>query len=406
MNDQKEIDRLGSGRLISSSIRRRLFRNSAIIICFAFVTGTILTAGYLSAGAQMSVQAGMDKLGADMIVIPYDPYARNSGLFLTGQISYLYFNESILGDVATTPGVLRASPQVFAGYIPAVNWSHYSVRMVGYDPASDFSVEPLLEEGRSSQLRADEVVVGHYIIGAVGSSVQIAEKQYTIADRLTKTGFSPDVSVYFNMPEAYAVSARLNNSVGEGRASPGQISAVLVKADHAQGINSVLFWVTSLNPGVLVYPMSALSQQVSDQLSATTQALYLTTAAIVLVSMPLVALISMMGANERRGEIGILRALGADKGFVFRMVFAEAVILAAVGGLAGVIGSSTILYVLQAPLTAGLNTSFMWPSLPTILAQVSLALLCGVALAGLAAIWPAYVASKMEPYDSLRRGTN
>ena len=145
--------------MISSSIRRRLFRNIATIICFGFITGTILTAGFLVAGAQMSVQAGMDRLGADMIVIPMDPYARSSGVFLTGQTSNSYFNDSVIAGVSATPGVLKVSPQVFVRTIDQVTWSKYPVQIIGFDPQTDFSVTPLLLSPLKSTFTDGQIIV-------------------------------------------------------------------------------------------------------------------------------------------------------------------------------------------------------------------------------------------------------
>jgi putative ABC transport system permease protein len=372
------------------------------MVCFAFIAGIVLTAGFLVSGAQMSVQAGMDRLGADMIVIPYDPYAKNSGMFLTGQASYQYLNGSVIEDVVATPGVLRASPQVFVYMLPNPTWCRYSVQLMGYDPVSDFSVKPMLLAPLSRALAAGEVVVGHYVQGEMGAAISIAGQDFTIVGRLEKTGLAADISVYVSIQEAHRLAGILAATSSDVVVHPGEISAILVKADKSMGIDPVLYWISSLNPGVLVYPMSALGRQVTDQLSATTQALYLTMGMVVLVSMPLVALISVMASNERRTEIGTLRALGASRSFIFRLIFLEAVLLAMIGCVFGITISALLLAALQEPISAMLSTPLMWPPLADIVFQMSFAVFMGVILAGIASIWPAYRASRMDPYESLR----
>jgi putative ABC transport system permease protein len=406
MKEKNNNNRVGSRRLITSSIRRRLFRNVATMACFAFIAGTILTAGFLVAGAQMSVQAGMDRLGADMIVIPYDPYAHSSGVFLTGQTSTSYFNESVIAGVKSTPGVLRASPQVYIGTLNDVSWSRYPVQIMGFDPSTDFSVMPLLDSSLKYDLSDNQVIVGHYIQGDIGSIVNVHGQELTIMGRLETTGFSPDNSIYLNMAGAYALASDTSNNLTNGTVTPGQISAILVKADKTIGIDPIIYYISSLNPGTLVYPMNALGRQVSDQLSTTTQSLYLTALSVIVVSMPLVALIATMGANERRREIGLMRAMGATKSHVFSLFFIEAVVLAIIGGTIGVAVSSGGLAAFQEPISNSLNISFLWPSMMTVLSEMSLALALAVGLAGLAAIWPALRASRMEPYDAIRKGQN
>lgn len=406
MSDKAINNRVSSRRLVVSSIRRRLFRNVATMACFAFIAGTILTAGFLVAGAQMSVQAGMDRLGADMIVIPYDPYAHSSGVFLTGQTSTSYFNESVTSGVVSTPGVLRASPQVYIGTLDDVSWCKYSVQIMGFDPSTDFSVIPLMESPLKTSLSNDQIIVGQSIQGAVGSSINVYGRDLTIMGRLETTGFSPDNSIYLNMAGAYALAADSSNILTNSTVTPGQISAVLVKADKTIGIDPVIYYISSMNPGTLVYPMNALGRQVSDQLSTTTQSLYLTALSVIIVSMPLVALIATMGASERRREIGLMRAMGATQSNVFILFFVEAVVLAVIGGVIGVAVSSGGLAAFQEPIADSLNISFLWPSMTTVMSEMSTALALAVGLAGVAAIWPAYRASKMEPYDAIRKGQN
>jgi putative ABC transport system permease protein len=406
MTKKAITNRVGSRRLITSSIRRRLFRNVATMACFAFIAGTILTAGFLVAGAQMSVQAGMDRLGADIIVIPYDPHSHSSGVFLTGQTSTSYFNKSVTEGVRSTPGVLRASPQVYIGTLTNVSWCKYSVQIMGFDPLTDFSVFPLMDQSRQIDLTDNQVIVGHYIQGEVGSTIAVSGHDLTIMGRLEKTGFSPDNSIYLNMGGSYGLASDPSNNLTTFTVNPGQISAVLVKADKTIGIDPIIYYITSMNPGTLVYPMNALGRQVADQLSTTTQSLYLTALSVIVVSMPLVALIATMGANERRREIGLMRAMGATQFNVFGLFFIEAVLLAIVGGVIGVAVSSGGLATFQEPIANSLNISFIWPSMTTVISEVSVALALAVGLAGIAAIWPAFRASKMEPYDAIRKGQN
>ncbi|MDD1771238.1 MAG: FtsX-like permease family protein, partial [Methanomassiliicoccales archaeon] len=167
-----------------------------------------------------------------------------------------------------------------------------------------------------------------------------------------------------------------------------------------------LFWVTLGNPGTLVFPMSALNRVVAAQLDTTTQMLYVTIVVVIIVSMPLVALISTMGANERRREVGLMRAMGATQSYVFRLFFAEAVILAFVGGAVGVLGAGLFLGLMQGAISSSLGMTILWPTFADTLLGVALALVSVIVLAGAAALWPALKASRLEPYDAIRRGQN
>lgn len=104
--------------------------------------------------------------------------------------------------------------------------------------------------------------------------------------------------------------------------------------------------------------------------------------------------IMTIAVTERTAEIGLLRAIGAEKSQVLALFLAEAVVLAGLGGLAGLLlgaGGAALL-------------TFAVPSLPTH-TPWSFALLAeGVAVAVglLAGILPARRAAGLDPLEALR----
>ncbi|MFX8817310.1 FtsX-like permease family protein, partial [Acinetobacter baumannii] len=50
----------------------------------------------------------------------------------------------------------------------------------------------------------------------------------------------------------------------------------------------------------------------------------------------------MMSVYERTREFGVMRALGAKRGFIFRLVVLEALLLSSLGGLLGLLLGSAV----------------------------------------------------------------
>ncbi len=98
--------------------------------------------------------------------------------------------------------------------------------------------------------------------------------------------------------------------------------------------------------------------------------------------------------NERTGEIGLLRALGAGRGQVLLLFLAEAVVLAVIGGILGLILGAGGAWVLGAVVPA-LPTHTPW--LYAVLAEV-LAAVIGL----LAGVIPAKRAAGLDPVEALR----
>lgn len=97
---------------------------------------------------------------------------------------------------------------------------------------------------------------------------------------------------------------------------------------------------------------------------------------------------------ERRGEIGLLTALGAPPNLVLQLFLGEAVILGALGGLLGVVIGLAGLGLLHLAIPA---LPFA-PRMDYLLIAEALALLIGL----IAGVWPAMDAARLDPIEALR----
>ena len=95
---------------------------------------------------------------------------------------------------------------------------------------------------------------------------------------------------------------------------------------------------------------------------------------------------------ERRNEIGLRRSLGATKGHVTSQFLAEALLLSAIGGVAGVL--------LGVAVTAGYASSQDWPTV--VPAWAAVGGVCATLVIGtLAGLYPAVRAARMSPTQAL-----
>jgi putative ABC transport system permease protein len=415
--------RLSFSKLILQSIKKRPFRNIATILCFVVITGSLLTSYFLVSGAEKSLDVGMDFLGADILVLPKSAASagemsmlkgsattfvfRNpstDAVILTAKPTTYLFNGSITQMISDIDGVDQAAPQIFIGTLAHAACCTGELQVIAIDPERDFTIEPWMENKIGRPLGKGEVVIGAGVTGDVGSNMKFYGKNFTIVGRLDPSGMGMDVSAFIRMDDAYTMAAEsYRNAIMPLDIKQGEISAVLIRVKPGADKEAIAKAVNTTVPGSYTIKDNYLAKKISGQLSATMKILYTIIVAVTLVSFPFMALISTMVANERKREFALIRAMGATKGFIFRLVLAEALVIAAIGGLAGVGISGLLLYLFEPLIISSLQMPFLWPSIGTMVVNVTITVLVAVGVGGAAALIPAYNSSRLEPYDAIRR---
>ncbi|SFR67532.1 ABC transporter permease [Halogeometricum limi] len=152
---------------------------------------------------------------------------------------------------------------------------------------------------------------------------------------------------------------------------------------------------------VSIFELSVVTSQV-DRFFDLLNAFLLGIGAISLVVAGVAILnVMLMSVNERREEIGVLRAVGVQRDDVLRTILVEAGLLGVTGGAVGValaVAGTTALYLAVPEVTLSVvldarNAGFL-----------VLAFGFGVGVSLLSGFYPAWRAASRPPVDALRRG--
>jgi putative ABC transport system permease protein len=187
---------------------------------------------------------------------------------------------------------------------------------------------------------------------------------------------------------------------------PGQLTHVLVKLKDAEHPDAVVTALRGCDAGMdmNIVPLTHLLKTIQSLVGATRLLLGAVAVVALLIAFAGVSNAMLMSVSERTREIGLLRAMGASRGDVFRMVWFESLQLSLAGGLAGVLlaflGSRVVETALRTRLPfAPADALIQWEW------WIAAACIVGAAaLGGLAALLPASRAVELSPVEAIRAG--
>ncbi len=403
---------------IVAGIRNKPGRNLATLFCFAFIAANIFSGQFLIAGAAGGVDRGVTRMGADHLVVPsqYMVFLRGAGpdntiAIVVAEPSNYRIKSDIMEKIGNVPGVSAMSPQLYVSTLNLPELSPAPVDIYGIDPETDFTVRPWLQKPLDNPLKPGEVIVGHEVAGDISTKISVGRQTYTIAGRLDPTQSSIDHTIFLRLDDAYALAATKGIVPDSApRITLGDVNAVLIRDSTGEDQDVVgtrikrLFSSSPDYKYVSVIGRHFTLDPVAEDIQAIPALLSLISAFVVIIALPLIALIAAMVAHERQREIGLLKSMGAKRNIVFFLVIAESLVLAAIGGIAGVGVSIFALFLMNAQgvLNSALQVSFRIPPLMEIGSMAGLALLVVIVIGSVASLWPAYQSSMMNPFDAIR----
>lgn len=386
------------------SVQGNAFRSGVVFLCALLVAGLSLAAVLVLHGARASLRLALDRLGADVIVVPAGAEARIETALLMGRPVQAWMPETNLAAVARVPGVAAASPQRYLSSLANASCCSLSeVFIVAFDPATDFTVTPWLPRALGGALERGDAVGGARVHLPDGEDrIRLYGYPVRLAANLSPTGTGLDQTIFLTFQTAREVAWASRWAEKTLDLPPASISAVLVRLAPGSDAGAVSAAIMRAVPGATAAESPRMFQAFRGQIAGLLRGVVVALAATLLVSLALIGLVFSMAAHERRRELGVLRALGATRRFLLLSVVAEAAILAASGGLTGIALAGLATWLYRDLLVRSLQLPFLLPSAWGWAGLAGGGLLLAVCGVTLAALLPAVRVARQEPALAMR----
>jgi putative ABC transport system permease protein len=375
-------------------LRTRKLRAALSALGIAIGIGAMVAVVGVSASAQANLIAEIDSLGTNLLTVsPGTNFLGNSEVLPATSVPMIAHMANVERDAA----IYSVSENVYrTRYVPAEETGG-----LGVDAAGD-NLPQVVSTGLASghfltavSNRFPQVVLG----SAAAQNLQILRARGHVIVYLGSTWFtvigilnpclldsSLDSEAFISLPVAERLFQVAPN--------PTEIYARSTQSEVTQVSNLLPATASPQDPSSasVSRPSDVIEARAAAKGQFTTLLLGLGAVAL-LVGAIGIANIMVISVLERRGEIGLRRALGATRGHISVQFLSESALLAAIGGVAGLAlgAGATEIY------AAAKHEPFVIPLYALIASPCA-----GFLIGALAGLYPATKAARLSPTEALR----
>lgn len=314
------------------TVSRKIFRNIVLAAAVGLLVSLLVFALLFNRAVQDDIEAASGKLGADLVLVPVEAVAMAEEFILESKKKDFYMDMEVYDSVNAMPEVQEATYQIYLETLESGCCSIVEGQVIAFDPATDFVISPWFRKP-PPPLGSGEVYIGSYVYEYLGliDTPTLFNQKVKVIGNLMETGTGLDYGIFMRVEDLNKISAKAS-----GKYEPGKISIIFIKLK--EGVDLDLFTdkiqVNFPNTGMMT--RGTIGADVRTTLRDITRVFSITIA----ISSALAVLLAWSTftalANERRREVGILRAIGAHKSHIMKMFLTEAAIISLIGGIIGI----------------------------------------------------------------------
>ncbi len=386
------------------NLKRKITRTWLLFAIVAVVSGTLFSATLFLKSINNALMIGTYRLGADILVVPESAENKAKSALLSGEPTHFLMDRGILDRVRKIGGVRNATPQLFVKPTSFTCCFNVDVFLVAFDPETDFTVKPWLEKHLNRKLGINEIITGRSVPVIPGDSIPFFGTTFRVAGTLEATGMDFfDRAVFMSLDAAYKMAEDSKKKALQPLAiGRDMISTVLVQVNDDSTPDRAAIRIEHDISGVKALVSDTVISTVRKQLSGLIHAILIISVILWFIVLLIMAFAFYMIVNERRREIGLLRAIGANKKHISAILLTEACLLSAAGGSAGIVLGFGVLMTFKDLILHYLKLPYLFPAFGSLIALTGAALAFSLLTGLLSALLPSLTVLKMEPYEAIR----
>ena len=392
--------------LITENYLRNPFRSFGLSLLIAMLASSLLVGGLFSFSLSKGLNRLSSRLGADVIVIPQGTEINDQSVLLQGDSKYAYLPEGSLEFIRGLDGVEIATPQYYLTTLSA-SCCDQKVSVIGFDPASDFVIQPWIREVLTEKLPKGAIVVGSEIRIEEKGTVKFFDREYPVAATLEPIGNRLDQAVFVDVStlESIREAAQAKGVVFLFRNENPELltySSILIKLAPNADLERLSREIHTRFDGVQIRSRKDMFSGLEKSARILQIVVWVIVAFFLIVAVAAIVISFSLSTRERRREYALLRIIGFTRKRLKKLVLAESFLVSAVGTYIGLLFSSVAFFTFRIWIGEHVGVPFIIPASAEI-TGVYVAVILLLHSVGPAAVYGvANKVSQIDAYAALR----
>ncbi|MCS7215773.1 MAG: ABC transporter permease [Thermodesulfovibrio sp.] len=344
-------------------------------------------------GFERNIKKETEKTGLHFMIVPSGCPHEVASLILHGAVSPKFLDMDITEKLRSFREIELISP-IIVTQAPNIKYDRIDI-LYGIEFSILKILKPYWDIEGNIPTNDYEIIIGsdiaeHYKI-KIGDTLNYKGVQFRVSGIVKRTFSQEDAYVYISLK---SLQKLLNKE--------GKASAIGIRIKNIGDLNKITEDISNKIPGIQIVTMSQVVNSLS--VMATSAKILSLSIAIIAIIISAVGVMNsiLTSVFERTSEIGIMRAIGASKFDIFRIIIMENILLSILGGVIGILFSVISSTVIEKFLKKFL---FYLPSGKLITFEFHIALVClifSLFIGVVSGLYPAYRASKINPIEVIK----
>lgn len=384
------------------NLTRKKVRTILTIGGVAIAIAVLVSLWGFDTGYQRSLNADIDKMGYQVLVTAKGCPYEAATLMLQGGGGLRYMEESVYQKIVSDPRIDKITPQLVAtAYDAARQGGRGGISLYMGIDKSYLALKPWTKYKMGkwfSSEDADEVIMGYevaeYEQRVPGDKIFIPGRNevLTVVGVFERNGTQDDGIIFMPLKTTQKIFEL-----------PGKLTGIGIKLKDMSQLSRFEEDLYNV-PGIQVISLAQVKGTILN-LVASARAMT-SSVALIAIIIAVIGVVNtiLMAVFERTSEIGVMKAIGASRLDIFKVIWVETTFICIFGGVLGIviaiIGGTSIEYVMKQALPYAPRGHLV-----VITPHILLIAFIGAVIMGLAAgVYPAYRASSMKPIEAIRKG--